>query len=143
MCAASSTQPAKGPMQSREDPYAMSPYRETRPYVGFKPTTPQKCAGCRMLPPAARFSYSAIHRCSVWLSPPYQRADSPDKHQAQERRERQATHLCHCQGWQRTDRPQQQQLSLLRSRRAPAPDPRGFLWPARHTMSCTVTCSWP
>ena len=56
MSAASSTQPAKGPMQSREDPYAMSPYRETRPYVGFMPTTPQKCAGCRMLPPAARFS---------------------------------------------------------------------------------------
>lgn len=31
----------------------MSPYRDTRPYVGLSPTTPQKCAGCRMLPPVS------------------------------------------------------------------------------------------
>ncbi len=49
--AASCTLRASGPTQSSEDPYATSPVRGTRPYVGLMPTTPQKCAGCRMLPP--------------------------------------------------------------------------------------------
>jgi len=52
--AASSTQVASGPTQSSDDPYATRPERDTRPYVGLMPTTPQKCAGCRMLPPARR-----------------------------------------------------------------------------------------
>lgn len=52
MIAASSTELVKGPMQSREEPYAIKPYRDIRPYVGFRPTTPQKLAGCRILPPA-------------------------------------------------------------------------------------------
>lgn len=50
--AASLTLPATGPTTSSEDAYAIRPYRETRPYVGLTPTTPQKCAGCLMLPPA-------------------------------------------------------------------------------------------
>lgn len=31
----------------------MSPYRETNPYVGFSPTTPQNAAGCRTDPPVS------------------------------------------------------------------------------------------
>ena len=31
----------------------MSPYRETRPYVGLNPTTPQSAAGCRIDPPVS------------------------------------------------------------------------------------------
>ena len=31
----------------------MSPYRLTSPYVGFSPTTPQREAGCRTLPPVS------------------------------------------------------------------------------------------
>src|SRR5580700_12040743 len=31
----------------------MSPYRETRPYVGLNPTTPHSAAGCRMDPPVS------------------------------------------------------------------------------------------
>src|SRR5690554_1209346 len=31
----------------------MSPYRDTRPYVGFSPTTPQSAAGWRIDPPVS------------------------------------------------------------------------------------------
>src|SRR6516165_7791235 len=31
----------------------MSPYRDTRPYVGLRPTTPHSAAGCRMDPPVS------------------------------------------------------------------------------------------
>src|SRR3989338_7368904 len=31
----------------------MSPYLDTAPYVGLKPTTPQNPAGCRMEPPVS------------------------------------------------------------------------------------------
>jgi len=40
-------------MVSSDDAYAISPNLETRPYVGFKPTTPQKDAGCLTLPPVS------------------------------------------------------------------------------------------
>src|ERR1700674_3668518 len=40
-------------MQSREDANAMSPYRDTRPYVGFRPTIPHSEAGCRIDPPVS------------------------------------------------------------------------------------------
>ena len=50
--ATSSTEAAMGPTQSRDEAYAIRPLLDTRPYVGLKPTTPQKAAGCRMLPPA-------------------------------------------------------------------------------------------
>lgn len=34
-------------------------YLDTRPYVGLSPTTPQKCAGWRMLPPVSLPSAAA------------------------------------------------------------------------------------
>jgi hypothetical protein len=45
-----STEVVTGPIVSNEDAYATSPWRESRPYVGFKPTTPQKDAGCLIEP---------------------------------------------------------------------------------------------
>src|SRR5204863_6604226 len=35
------------------DPNAMSPKRETRPYVGLKPKMPHSAAGCRTDPPVS------------------------------------------------------------------------------------------
>lgn len=58
--ATSSTERAIGPMQSREDANASRPYRGTRPYVGFRPTQPLKCAGSRTDPPA----YSRTVHCN-------------------------------------------------------------------------------
>jgi hypothetical protein len=51
--AASSTVGANGPICSRELAYATSPYRETRPYEGLMPTTPQNAAGQRTDPPVS------------------------------------------------------------------------------------------
>src|SRR5512139_1368868 len=51
--AASGTVRAIGPPWSREDAKAIIPYRETRPYVGFTPTTPQREAGWRIDPPVS------------------------------------------------------------------------------------------
>ena len=45
-----STEVVTGPMVSKEDAYATSPWRESKPYVGFKPTTPQNDAGCLIEP---------------------------------------------------------------------------------------------
>lgn len=45
-----STEVVTGPMVSNEDAYATSPWRESKPYVGFKPTTPQNDAGCLIEP---------------------------------------------------------------------------------------------
>lgn len=50
---ASATDEPKHPMTSSDDAYATSPNLETRPYVGFKPTTPQNDAGCLTLPPVS------------------------------------------------------------------------------------------
>lgn len=61
--AASATLCAIGPTQSREEAYATRPLRDTRPYVGFTPTTPQKEAGCRMLPPVSEPSAA-----TTWLA---------------------------------------------------------------------------
>src|SRR5436309_11999490 len=41
------------PIWSRPDANATSPHRDTRPYVGFTPTTPQSAAGWRTLPPVS------------------------------------------------------------------------------------------
>src|SRR5699024_11333928 len=38
---------------SRLDEKAIKPYRDTRPYVGLKPTTPLNAAGCRIEPPVS------------------------------------------------------------------------------------------
>src|SRR5579871_4799484 len=51
--AASFTVLASGPMWSSDDANAIRPYRDTRPYVGSKPTTPQNEAGCRIEPPVS------------------------------------------------------------------------------------------
>src|SRR3989338_1146304 len=48
--AASSTVCVIGPGQSHDDPIAIMPYLETRPYVGFNPTTPHHAAGKRIEP---------------------------------------------------------------------------------------------
>src|SRR5919197_1729326 len=44
---------AKGPTWSSELANAMTPNRETRPYVGFIPTQPTSAAGWRMDPPVS------------------------------------------------------------------------------------------
>jgi len=49
----SATEVPKHPITSSDDAYAMSPNLETRPYVGFNPTTPQNDAGCLTLPPVS------------------------------------------------------------------------------------------
>src|SRR5215510_14059917 len=52
-CAASRTVLDSGPIWSRDEPNATRPYLETRPYVGFTPTTPQNAAGVRTDPPVS------------------------------------------------------------------------------------------
>ncbi len=42
-----------GPICSSEFAYAISPNRETLPYVGFRPTIPQNAAGQRIDPPVS------------------------------------------------------------------------------------------
>src|SRR5262249_31324019 len=49
--AVSRTSRANVPTWSSEEAKAISPYRETRPYVGLNPTTPHSAAGCRTEPP--------------------------------------------------------------------------------------------
>src|SRR5436190_18610110 len=51
--AASRTSRVNVPTWSRDDANAISPYRDTRPYVGFIPTTPHSAAGCRTEPPVS------------------------------------------------------------------------------------------
>src|SRR5438093_6797362 len=51
--AVSATLRANVPTWSREEAKAMSPYLETRPYVGFIPTTPHRAAGCLTEPPVS------------------------------------------------------------------------------------------
>src|SRR4029077_14221187 len=51
--AASSTVRASGPTWSRLQLTGMTPSRLTRPYVGLRPTTPQKAAGMRIEPPVS------------------------------------------------------------------------------------------
>ena len=71
--AASSTSFVIGPIWSREDANAISPYRDTLPYVGFSPTTPQMPAGCLMDPPVSDPS------ANIASSPATAAADPPDE----------------------------------------------------------------
>jgi|TARA_B100001142_G_scaffold329239_1_gene391826 hypothetical protein len=48
--AETSTEDDSGPMLSKDEAYAIKPWRDSKPYVGFSPTTPQKEAGCLMEP---------------------------------------------------------------------------------------------
>src|SRR5438132_1259534 len=50
---ASRTSRVNVPTWSSEDAKAIRPYRETLPYVGLSPTTPQSEAGCRTDPPVS------------------------------------------------------------------------------------------
>ena len=65
----------KGPIWSSDEANASSPKRLTRPYVGFTPTTPQRDAGWRTLPPvsdpkAPRHSSAATAAALPPLDPP-------------------------------------------------------------------------
>src|SRR6266513_5609318 len=51
--AASRTVFVSGPIWSSDEANATRPKRETRPYVGLKPTTPDSAAGCRIEPPVS------------------------------------------------------------------------------------------
>src|SRR5437588_12676515 len=51
--AASTAWRANTPTWSSDDPKATNPYREMRPYVGFKPMTPHSAAGWRTDPPVS------------------------------------------------------------------------------------------
>src|SRR6202008_1444625 len=51
--AVSSTVRAHGPPWSSDDAQAISPYRDTVPYVGFTPTVAVSAAGCRIDPPVS------------------------------------------------------------------------------------------
>eukprot|EP00955_Chlamydomonas_euryale_P053469 355515-Chlamydomonas_euryale.AAC.13 len=48
----------------------MRPERDTRPYVGFKPTTPQKCAGWRIEPPVSVPSAATHSRAATAAAEP-------------------------------------------------------------------------
>src|SRR4051812_4088430 len=53
MSALSRTVAVIGPTWSSDDANAVTPKRDTRPYVGFTPTTPVNDAGCRIDPPVS------------------------------------------------------------------------------------------
>src|SRR3954468_18918336 len=57
-------------MWSSELAYAVSPYRDTRPYVGVTPTTPQKDAGCRIDPPVSDPSDTTAVPCATPAADP-------------------------------------------------------------------------
>src|SRR5262245_18892468 len=59
--AASPTVRVNGPIWSSDEANARSPYRDTRPYVGLSPTTPQNEAGWRMEPPVSDPNDSGTH----------------------------------------------------------------------------------
>src|SRR6476646_4512655 len=57
-------------MWSRELAKAVSPYRETRPYVGVTPTTPQNEAGCRIDPPVSEPREATAVPCATTAADP-------------------------------------------------------------------------
>src|SRR5689334_3252488 len=57
-------------MWSSELAYAVSPYRETRPYVGVTPTIPQNEAGCRTDPPVSDPSATTAVPCATAAADP-------------------------------------------------------------------------
>src|SRR5437763_13598867 len=58
------------PIWSRPDAKATSPHRETRPYVGLTPTTPQSAAGWRTLPPVSEPSAAGTMRAATAAADP-------------------------------------------------------------------------
>src|SRR3989344_5187087 len=73
IAAASETSRVKVPITSKELAKARSPKRDTLPYVGFKPTTPQKAAGWRIEPPVSE------PRANTQRSAATAAADPPDE----------------------------------------------------------------
>ena len=62
---------ARGPIWSREEANATRPYLDTRPYVGFNPTTPQSAAGCLIEPPVSEPSEQmAVPEATAAAGPP-------------------------------------------------------------------------
>src|SRR5690606_6634800 len=59
-----------GPIWSREEAYATSPYRETRPYEGFSPVIPQNEAGWRIEPPVSEPRVATISRAATAAADP-------------------------------------------------------------------------
>ena len=69
--ALSSTSLVRGPIWSSEEANATRPYRETRPYVGFKPTIPQRDAGWRIDPPVSEpREQIAVPEATLTAGPP-------------------------------------------------------------------------
>jgi hypothetical protein len=58
--AASRTLAPNTPTWSRLDANAISPYLDTRPYVGLTPTVPVSAAGCRIEPPVSEPMASGV-----------------------------------------------------------------------------------
>src|ERR1700722_11153926 len=72
---------ANGPMRSSEDANAISPYRDTRPYVGITAGIPQQAPGWRIEPPvsvpnAATANAAATAAADPPLDPPGTRSSA-------------------------------------------------------------------
>src|SRR5437016_4737878 len=63
--AQSSAVRASGPTVSSVNDSGMQLARLTRPLVGFKPVTPQKCAGMRIEPPVSEPSAAGMSRAAT------------------------------------------------------------------------------
>src|SRR5262249_1796723 len=69
--ATSSAVVAKGPIWSSDEAKAIRPKRDTRPYVGFSPRTPQRAAGWRIEPPVSDpRAMGAIREATAAALPP-------------------------------------------------------------------------
>src|SRR6266550_2909463 len=68
--AASSTVRPSTPIWSSDDAKATRPYRLTRPYVGFTPTTPQNAAGCLTDPPVSDPSARGVTPAAIAAADP-------------------------------------------------------------------------
>src|SRR5215469_6659771 len=64
------TSRARGPTQSRVERSGCTPARLTRPYVGFRPTTPQHAAGRRIEPPVSLPSAKSTSRAATATADP-------------------------------------------------------------------------
>ena len=61
---------AIGPIWSKEEAKATRPYLETAPYVGLRPVTPQKEAGCLMDPPVSEPSATGANAAATHAAEP-------------------------------------------------------------------------
>src|SRR5688572_10939936 len=67
---ASSALSARGPIVSSVNDNGMAFARLTRPYVGLRPVTPQKCAGRRIEPPVSEPSAAGVIRAATPVPDP-------------------------------------------------------------------------